>query len=177
MAFVFDPVVTNPTFNAYCTVQFAKDFQDSKLNTTFLTLPDATIERLIVFATRQIDTLEWKGIKTNIDQPHEFPRNYLWKDGGEHDTNALVLSSSLFDPTTIPNFIQEMCADICGTFAENDTTESSGLAEFSSIKVDTIEIKLKNFAATAWLQNSARNLAWRYLANSSAYSVRTQRVG
>lgn len=177
MAFVFQPDSTLVGFNAYATVQQVKDYQDSKLNTTFLALADAVIERLIVFSTRQIDTLVWKGIKTDIDQPLEFPRNYLWKDGNQYNSDAAILNASMFDPNSIPQFLIEMCADICGTLANEDTTAPTGLENFSRLKVDTIEIETKKFSPTAWLPDSSRNLAWRYLANASKYSVNAQRVG
>lgn len=177
MAFVFDPDVSSPTFNAYCTVDFAKTYQDSKMNSSFLALPDATIQRLLVWATRQINTLQWKGTKTNIEQVHEFPRNYLWRDGNSYSTTETFLQSSMFDPTTIPLFVQEMCADICGSLAIEDITEDTALTDFKRLKVDVIEVEAAEYSSTAWLPSSSRQLAWRYLLNSSKYTVRTQRVG
>lgn len=177
MAFTFDPVVTSPTFNAYCTVQFARDYQDSKLNTSFASLTDAQVQRLIVWASRNLDTLEFKGVQTSLDQPMQFPRAYLWKDGGQYSTTEAVFVSSMFDSTTIPLFVQQSVADLCGVFAEEDPTEELGLAGLKRLKVDTIEIEADIKSSTAWFPSSARSLCYRYLKNTNAYSVRTERVG
>ncbi len=175
MAFTFDTVVSSPTFNAYCTVQFARDYQDSKLNTSFASLSDAQVQRLIVWASRQLSTLQWVGSKTVITQPLEWPRKYVYIEGGTAENE--IYDQYQFPWDAIPVFVQEATADLCGVFAEEDPTEELGLAGLKRLKVDTIEIESDIKSSTAWFPSSTRSLCYRYLKNTNAYSVRTERVG
>lgn len=175
MAFTFQPDPTLANFNSYCDVTFAKDFQDSRLNTAFLALPDATIQRLLVWATRQLSQLEWQGSKTVIDQPQEWPRKYVFLKGGT--SSSEIFDQYQFTWNSIPTFLKEATADLAGILAQDDVTEDSGVSDFSKLRVDVIEIETKTLESTSWLPSSTRSLCARYLLNTSSYSTKTVRVG
>lgn len=178
MAVVLNAVAGTAGFNAYCTVAEAVDYATTKLNTTFTLLPTATKEAAIIWATRQLNTLQYKGYLTVADQPNEWPRTGVWRDGGEYSyEDSIIYSATQFDPLTIPTFLKEATADLALQLVVSDTTAASGTEGFKRIKVSEIELEMNAKDRLAWFQDSTRNLVWRYLKNSSKYSAPTLRVG
>lgn len=178
MAFSFQPDPSLPNCNSFCTVAQADDYQETKLNTTWAGLSTANKQKLLAFATRQINTLSFLGVKTNPTQYLQFPRSYLPVDGGY--TGSITddaYGTYYLDPNTFPQFLYEATAETAGILMAGDVTADSGLGEFSKLKVDVIEISLKEMPRTSWLKSSVRNLLWRYLENSSPFSAPTRRVG
>ena len=175
MAVVLNAVAGTVGFNAYCTVAEATDYATTKNNTAFALLTTAVKEASIIWATRQLNTLQWKGSLAVANQPNEWPRSGVWRDGGTHDVDYYL--STQFDSTTIPQFLKDATADLSLQLSVSDTTAPAGTEGFSRIKVDTIELQMNAKDRLAWFTDSTRNLCWRYLLNSSKYNVPTLRVG
>lgn len=179
MAFVFDTDPNSAGFNSFTTVEFANNYLESKLNTAWFHDDPQNEKRqnALIWASRQLSSLRWKGKKTEITQNLAFPRKYLYIDGVEHGSQELY-ESVQFDWYTVPQFVQEATADLAGDLFVSDTTADSGLAEFERIKIDVIELETKNFGTSTWQSKSLKDLIWRYLeSSSSGVNVRTRRVG
>lgn len=178
MALVFNSSAGTAGFNAYCSVAEATDYATSKLNTTFALLATATKEAAIIWASRQLDVLVWQGTKTVQDQPREWPRTGVWRDGGQYSyEDSVIYVAQQFDSTTIPQFLKDATADLALQLVVSDTTANTGLEGFKSIKVDTIQLEVNASDRAGWLSDSTRDLCWRWLKNSSKYNVAVQRVG
>lgn len=178
MPFVFQPDPSLPNCNSFCTVAQADEYQETKLNTTWAGLSTANKEKLLAWATRQLDTLSYIGVKTNPTQYLQFPRSYVPVDGGY--TGSITddaYGTYYLDPDTFPVFLAEATAEMAGILMAGDVTADSGLGEFDRIKVDVLELQMKKMPRTSWMKDSVRNLLWRYLENSSPYNAKTVRVG
>lgn len=178
MAFVFQPDPTLPLPNSFCTVAQADAYQETKLNTTWVGLSTANKEKLLAWATRQLNTMNYIGIKTNPTQYLQWPRSYCPVDGGY--TGSITddaYGTYYLDPDTFPQFLYEATAELAGILMAGDVTADSGLGEFSRLKVDVVELEMKDMPRTSWLKSSVRNLIYRFLVNSSPYSAPTLRVG
>jgi hypothetical protein len=175
MAVVFNSTVGTVGFNAYCTVAEATDYATTKNNTAFALLTTPVKEASIIWATRQLNTLQWVGSLTVATQPNEWPRTGVWRDGGTHDVD--YYSATQFDPTTIPQFLKDATADLALQLSAGDTTAPTGTEGFSRIKVSEIELVMNAKDRLAWFTDSTRNLCWRYLLNSSKYNTPVVRVG
>lgn len=178
MAFVFQPDPTLPLPNSFCTVADADDYQSTKLNTTWAGLSDANKEKLLAWATRQLNTMNYIGVKTNPTQYLQWPRSYCPVDGGY--TGSITddaYGTYYLDPDAWPQFLKEANAELAGILMAGDVTADSGLGEFSRLKVDVVELEMKDMPRTSWLKSSVRNLIYRFLVNSSPYNAPTQRVG
>lgn len=178
MAFVFQPDPSLANCNSFCTVVQADDYQDTKLNTTWAGLSNANKEKLLAWATRQLDTLSYIGVKTVPTQQLQWPRSWVPVDGGY--TGSITddaYGTYYLDPDTFPVFLAEATAEMAGILMAGDVTADSGLGEFDKVKIDVIELQIKKMPRTGWMKDSVRNLLWRFLENSSPYSAPTKRVG
>lgn len=175
MALVFQPDPTLAGFNSFCTTTFADDYQSTKMNDAWAAITNSTAEKLLIWASRQLSTIDFQGSKTVIDQPLEWPRRYVWIKGGTADSE--IYDSFQFDWNTVPVFMQEACADFAGYLLDGDTTEPTGLEGLKRLKVDSIEIEANATDRLSWLPKSSRDLMRRYMLNSGSYSTNTIRVG
>lgn len=178
MAFVFQPDPSLANYNSFCTVAFADDYQVTKLNTAWAAKLTADKEKLLAWATRQLSTLEWIGIKTVATQDQAWPRAYVPIEGGSTGSiETDIYSTVYFDSATTPKPIMEACAELAGQLSISDTTAATGLEGFKSLKVDSIEISTNPSDRLSWFQPATKNLCYRYLVNSSPYNAPTKRVG
>lgn len=175
MAVTFQPDPILAGFNSFCTTAFADDYQSTKLNDTWATTLTPAKQSLLIWASRQLSTIDYCGSLTDIQQPLAWPRKYVYIKGGT--ANSEVYDSYQFSWDTVPVFMQEACADFAGYLLEGDTTEPTGTEGFSRIKVDTIELEMKSSDRLAWLPKSSRDLMRRYMLNSGSYTTNTMRVG
>lgn len=177
LTLVSDPAQAG--FNAYCSVAFATDHATSILNTTWASLTTAQKEASIIFATREMDVLQWQGSKTSGLQEHEFPRSYLWRSGNSKSiqwNDSQLDSDYLFSSTEIPYFLQQSTAELAIQLSQSNTTLPSGVEGFKSIKVSEISLEMNAKDRLSFFTDNVRNLCWRWLANSSKYNAPVVRV-
>ena len=176
MALVSDPSLAG--FNSYSSLAAANTYHTTRLhNTAWTGATDANKEAALIWATRNFDSLEWKGFRTVINQSHEFPRNMLFIDGGEYGYGSdAVYSTFMFDSATIPTFLAEATAEAAMWLLASDTTAPTGTEGFSRIKADTLELQIDKRDRLKWMSDSVKNLIWRYLANSNPYMAKAVRV-
>ena len=171
---------TSPTFNAYCTILQSDAYHATRLhNTAWTGAITATKEAAIIWATRNFETLLWKGWKSDPAQNLQWPRTGVFKDGDEvQDRLAfpLLYSQFMLDGTTIPTFLREATAEAAMWLIASDTTAPVGTEGFSRIKADTIELQIDKRDRLKWLNDSTKNIIWRYVRNSNPYMANARRV-
>jgi hypothetical protein len=176
VALVSDPSLAG--FNSYSSVADADAYHATRLhNTAWTGALTATKEAALIWSTRNLDSLEWKGFRTVIDQAHEFPRNMLFIDGGEYGYGSDALYNTfMFDSTTIPTFLAEATAELAMLLISSDTTKNTGTEGYKRIRADTIELEIDKTTKPSWLDTSVRNMIWRYMKNSNPYMATVVRV-
>lgn len=177
MAFVFQPDPALAGFNSFCDLTTADDYQSIKLNTTWAGLSNANKEKLLAWATLNINSLSFIGIRTNPVQLLEWPRSWVPVTGTQASATDDPYSVYYLDPDTVPIEIKQATAEMAGILMAGDVTADSGLGEFSEIKVSEIMLKMKDMPRTGWLKSSVKNLMYRFLTNASPYNYPTRRVG
>lgn len=180
MALVLNAVAGTVGYNSYATVAECTDYATMKLNTAWAALTTAQKEATLIWATKLLNSLVFRGQKTDPLQPNEFPRAFLWRSGNITNIQAedsALYGDYLFDSTTAPQFIKDAACDVAIQLGASDTTAPTGLEGFKSIKIDTISIEALASDRPSWFNTSVRLLCWRWLINQSKYNVATQRVG
>lgn len=180
MALVLNAVAGTAGYNSFATVAQCTDYATMKLNTAWAALTTAQKEASLIWATKLLNSLTWRGQKTDPLQPNEFPRAFLWRSGNTTDiagNDSSLYGDYLFDSTTAPQFIIDACCDLAIQISASDTTAPTGLEGLKSVKVDTIEVVADQISAPSWFNDSVRLLVWRWLVNQSKYNIRVTRVG
>lgn len=189
MAITLDADPTSSTFNCYATVLQGDDFFSTRLHASAWT--SATTgdkEKALMWATRQMDSLTWKGVRYSGTQNLEFPRRglsyYESSSVGGNALESVDLSVGFgfytkieITETEVPNFLRDATCELALWLLTEDTTAPSGTENFSRIKVDTIDIQMKPRESRRWLNQAVRDLVWRFLLNQSPYNAATRRVG
>lgn len=88
MAFTFDSTLTGTTSNSYITVDQANDYFDGRYENALWPSTADDIQRLLVTATRRIDSEFFGGIKTTTTQSLQWPRDAV------ADREGLIYSSA-----------------------------------------------------------------------------------
>jgi hypothetical protein len=180
MALVFNSTPGTAGFNAYASIAEVTDYETSKGGTTFAAKTTAQKEALIIWASRTLDGMQWKGYMTDPLQPMQWPRTGVWIDGQMHDDyygDNLIYSSYQFSTTAIPQFIKDTVSELTLQLNTSDVTAATGTEGFKRIKVDSIELEVVASDRAGWFSDAMRNLCWRYLRNSSRHNAPTNRVG
>lgn len=178
MAFTFQPDPSLAGFNAFCTLTEADDYHSTKLNTVWSALTTTDKQNLIAWASRELNSITWVGVKTSSTQTMQWPRSYVPIEGGytgSIDSDPYWVT--YFSPTAVPQPIKDATAELAGILAEDDVTEDDGLDRFSRIKVESIDLQINSKSRLGWMKPSIKNLCWRYMVNSSPYNAATVRVG
>lgn len=177
MALVFDPAAVG--FNAYCSVAQFDAYHATRLhNAEALSATTPTKEAAIIWMTRNFEVLQWKGWMTVASQNLQFPRTGIFRNGNEVlDASASALYYNIiFDPATIPTFLMEATAEGAFWLIKSDTTAPVGTEGFSRIKADVVELQIDKRDRLKWLNDSVKNIIYRYLKNSNPYMASVQRV-
>ena len=189
MALVLSADVNDVGFNSYSTVLEADDYHDARLfNTNWTSATTGDKEKALVWATRSLDTLSWRGVQTSGTQNLKFPR--LGLSYQETSSSTDYGSSELYDSalgeysTTVaipsdevPDFLRDACAELSLYMLEKDITSPTGTEGFKLIEVDTVKLQMDSKDRLSWFNASVKNLVWRFLANNAAFNVPTRRVG
>ena len=177
MAIQPNPALAN--FNAYCSVAESDAYHATRLhNTAWTGATTATKEAAIIWATRNFETLEWKGWMTVADQNLQWPRTGVFRNGNEvlDASESALYYNIIFDSATIPTFLKEATAEAAMWLIASDTTAPVGTEGFSRIKADTIELQIDKRDRLKWLNDSTKNIIWRYVRNSNPYMANARRV-
>lgn len=163
-------LVSDPTlagFNCYISLAAANEYHQTRLHNDAWTNASATEKmKALIWASRMLDTLQWRGVRTVATQAKEFPRTGLY-----------VMSGYMLDELSIPQFLKETTAELAFWLLDQDSTAPAGTEGFSQIRVDVIDIKIDKSSKASWLNDAVRNLCWRFLVSNSKFNAPTQRVG
>ena len=172
MDLVADP--TLPEFNAYCDVAFADQYHQSRLhNEAYVSAGVTQKEAALIWGTRLIDTLSFSGSKTDPDQPLAWPRYGVVKDEA---------SGAVYGSDEIPLAVKNALAELALSLIESDTTAESVDEKFDRIRVDTIELELRDSGkvsngSTPWLTPTVagllRHLMGYRVSSINARTIRT----
>jgi len=175
-----DAAPSSPTFNAYCTRAEADAYHAERLhNTAWTGASNADKDAAIVWATRNFETLVWKGWMTNPAQNLQWPRTGVFRNGDEvQDRLAypLLYSEYMLDGATVPDFLKHATAEAAFWLLSSDTTAPQGVEGFRAIAVDTVKLEMDKRDRLKWLNDATRNLIWRYMKQSNPYVAKTVRV-
>lgn len=177
MALDADP--TSATFNAYCTRAEADAYHTERLhNSEWALASTANRDAAIIWATRNFETLVWKGWMTNPAQNLQWPRSGVYKNGNEvvDPSDSALYSNIVFDPATVPTFLREATAEAAFWLIKSDVTAPTGTEGFSRLKVDVIELEMDKRDRLKWMNDSVRNIIWRYIRQSNPYMAQVVRV-
>ena len=177
MALDADP--TSATFNCYSTLAEANTYHSARLHNSAWTGADvATKEASLLWATRNFEILQWKGWLTAANQNLQWPRSGVFKNGNEAlDASVSALYYNLvLDPNTVPQFLKDATAELAFWLIQSDVTAPVGTEGFKRVKVDSIELEVDKQDRLKWLNDSVRNIIWRYLKNSNKYLAPVRRV-
>ena len=188
MAITLDADPTSATFNCYCTLAAAIDYHSTRIqNDSWTNAGASDRNKALMWATRQLDTMKWKGVRTSGTQNLEFPRkglSYYESDSGSgNDVEYYDIAGIGFftkveiTDTGIPNFLRDATAELAMYLLDSDTTAPSGTEGFKRIKVDVIDLEINHLDRPSWFNKSVRGLVWRFLANSNKYTSPVVRVG
>lgn len=169
-----DAVVSSPTFNAYCDVAFADAYHAGRLhNDAYRCASTADKEAGIIWATRQFDTVHWKGIRTVPTQPQSWPRQGIIYEDRLNMSDSMpygfssIYSSVFLDSATIPVYIKNATAELAFWLMAGDTTAPAGTEGYSSIKIDTIELAINSHDRQKWMNDAVYDLIYRFMVNES----------
>lgn len=188
MALTIDADPDSASFNCYLTLGEANIYHQYRLhNSVWTAADDEDKKAALLWATRQMDTLSWKGVRTVGTQLHQFPRKGLsyWEisdsDVYPYTQDVDLLGTATFITVasdTIPTDIKNATAELAFKLLTGDVTEATGTEGFKRIKVDTIELEMEAKDRLSWLQDAVQNLCWRFLGGSrGGFNIPTLRVG
>ena len=175
-------------FNCYISLADANTYHDERLhNTAWTNSATSDKTKSLIWATRTLDTMKWRGVRTSGTQLLEFPRRGLSYyesssiggfDYERVDVEGLGYFTKIeISETAVPTFLKDATAELAMWLLNSDTTAPTGTEGFKRIKVDTIEVEMNPTDRQSWMNDSIRNLVWRFLASNSKYSGSTMRVG
>jgi len=176
-------------FNCYATVAQADTYHEYRLqNTTWTGATTATKTASLLWASKLLDTLQWRGVRSSGTQAMAFPRrglSYYETDDFTYGFDYEVVDMEglgyftkiTISDTTVPAFLVDATAELAMWLIDSDTTAPTGLEGMKRIKVESIEIEILPKDRLEWFNDAVKNLVWRFLKNPSKYSARVNRVG
>jgi hypothetical protein len=191
MAVTLDADPTSAGFNCYATVAEADDYFATRLHTDdWDGAVTSTKEKALLWATRLLNSLRWKGVRYSGTQNMEFPRRglsyYETTDiGSGIETVDLNLGIGYYTKveiteTGVPDFLREATCELSLFLIGEDTTAPSDLKDFSRIKIDVIDIQtnksVSNVTGNSWFNGAVKDLVWRFMLTSNPYIASLQRV-
>lgn len=139
----------DPAANSYTDVAYADAYFVDRLHVdSWNGLDNVSKESLLIWATRLLETEDWRGIIASGTQALRHPRTELY----DADGRALP-----FDVVIDP--IQQGCCEYALILGEEDTTRNSGLEGFNSIQVDVISLGINSSQAGARARALPDNVA------------------
>lgn len=128
-----------PTANGHLTVVEADNYHSSRLhNEKWLNATSDKKEAAIKWATRILNTLNWKGTKTQQDNANEWPRE------GVYDSNGYIIPNSV-----TPSQVKNACAELSFHLIDSDTTVEKSGPEFTTVEVGGLKIDYKGAKSAA----------------------------
>lgn len=119
--------INSREYPVYADVSDADDYFSDVYGSDWESISDEDKPKLLLAATRHIDSVEWRGVLKECNQPLQFPRRV---DGGFSDDNLVIYA----------------CCEEALAIYKNGNVSENGQADIKSIKVQDTEITFKDGA-------------------------------
>jgi hypothetical protein len=130
--FVVETGTADPDANSYVDLDYANDYLDvnSYISTTWDALTDDQKERLLVRASKMLDTLvAWSGMRVDDDSGLRWPRS------GVYDADGFLIPDDV-----IPEILKDATCELAGYLMSSDWSQPSGTRGLKEIEVDVIRL-------------------------------------
>lgn len=122
--------INSKDYPVYADLDDATEYFSSVYNSSWGGIDDNDKAKLLVMATRHIDSVDWRGLPLNPDQKLQFPRMIDGRETGEE----LLMSA---------------CCEEAAAIYENDGAAGmNGANGIKSVRVQDTEIQFKDGKAT-----------------------------
>ncbi len=179
MSVTLDADPSSPTFNCFCSTCDAEDFFMKRLwDDAWRDAEEAEKEMALLWATRLLDTLKWKGYRTSNTQNLSWPRaGVVYNDSDTYTvTGILIYPDITIDSTTVPQQIKDSTAELALWMLQSDVTAPTGNEGYKRIKVDVIELEPAPGDRPPWFSESVYRLCSMLLSVSGAYNANVVRT-
>jgi len=118
----------------------------------------------LVWATRTLSALRWKGVIADQDQKQAFPRDSLY----DHDDR-------LYSSVAYPEWLTVACAELAFYIATEDRLADTGTEGFSKIKVSIIEVEVDTTTITGTIPDYVMTMIRPWLNQGSRFNAEVLR--
>lgn len=162
-----DATPKGATSDSYATLEEANLYHSKRLhNDEWLSAPNTTKEAALQWATRLLDTFDWKGGKTTSTQALKWPRYDVF------DSNSDEL-----DNDTIPQFLVNAVSEYAWELIKGDREVDSDTKGIREVMAGEVIVKFDKFDRASKTPNSIYRIVKDYLAaGASPYFTTTQRA-
>lgn len=158
-----DPTLAN--FNSYCSRAEANEYLlERRLHTATVWDAVTNKEAAILWATRELDRLNYIGSRATSSNRHEWPRSSVPDVG----------------VTVIPDQLKDACAELAYFLAQADQSQPSAQEQFKSITAGSIKLEYRESKTgrelTSEMPATVRGLIKRFLGGGISSSINRQVV-
>lgn len=136
-------IIKEQEYPVFCTVEEANSYFETKLDSSNWTiLDDDNKAKVLIEATRKLNTLKYKGFKVSDTQPLAFPRyykpNFLSKRTYTSEANAISVNGQDLIYIELP---EEMISACC--------EQAVYIAEYAGLSGQSVHIKNQRLGITS----------------------------
>jgi len=157
-----DPTLAG--FNSNCSRDEANEFLLERRLFASAWETCANKDAALIWATRELDRLNWGGIKVADTQRHAWPRD------GFDDVNT----------TEVPEAVKDATAELAFYLAQTDQTQPAAQELLEELQVDVIKLKFRESPTgrelTSEMPDSVMGMVKPYLAAASLSTVNRKAI-
>ncbi len=166
-AIIIDATISGTATNSYLTL--------AEVNTLIHQKPfhslwddiadDEEKNAALIYATRTLSALRWKGEITSQTQKQAFPRSSLYDN-----------DNRLYADTLYPEWLTVACAELAYYIATEDRYADSGTEGFSKIKISVIELEIDTATKTGTIPDYILAMFKQWTDSGSRFNAEVRRV-
>jgi len=163
---VIDATVGGATANSFVTLAEAEAYHAARLhNDIWVSTGNTAKERTLIWATRMLSGLSFRGSVVSTDQKLPWPRSGLL------DPDGRVVSAQ-----AIPDAVKEAASELAFLLLEGDRTKKSGPEGLRRVKLGDLEIEADPITEPSMIPEAVRQPLRHYLSSSTSSSFSLVRV-
>lgn len=134
MPVVIDATAGGASANSFVTLVEADAYVATRLNASLweTSASTDTKNRALVEATREINVLSWRGLRSTITQALAWPQQYALDPDSPY--------AYYFDTTTVPQRVKDATMELALQFVKSGTTDLAALDSTISIKREKVDV-------------------------------------
>lgn len=143
--------INDKDYPVYADLVDATEYFSSIYNSSWDDINDADKAKLLIMATRHIDSVDWRGVPLRPDQKLQFPRII---DNQESDDELITFAC---------------CEEAVAIYDNDGSIGEGGSNEIKSVKVQDTEIEFKDGAVTEdsnFVSREVKRLLSKYMSKS-----------